>query len=95
MADTPTFTSTPLFGGALSTSIPSTFLDTSDLRQIPDNQEVFIDRDGLASITFDILEQVDTTDVEKALAIHLGEVVEGDAAQVVEMSNSESLQNMP
>jgi len=83
-AFTPTFTTAQLFGGAITASIPSSFIDASNLRQVPDNQEVFVDGDGLASVTFDILEKLETSDVEKAIAIHLSEVVEGDAAEVVE-----------
>jgi Ran-interacting Mog1 protein len=87
-SDSLAFTAAKLFGGAITASIPSTFIDASDLRQIPDNQEVFVDSNGLASITFDILEKVDTSDMEEAIAIHLGEVVEADPAEVVEMSGS-------
>ncbi|KAK9473990.1 uncharacterized protein V1510DRAFT_362206 [Dipodascopsis tothii] len=32
-----------LFGGAIRTSLPAGFLDASDFRQIPDNQEVYVD----------------------------------------------------
>lgn len=32
-----------LFGGAIETAVPSGFLDASDLRQVPDSQEVFLD----------------------------------------------------
>jgi len=94
-SDIPTFTTAELFGGAITASIPSTFLDASTLRQIPDNQEVFVDREGTASITFDILEKIDTNDSEKAIAIHLGEVVEGDPAEVVDMGAGEQLESMP
>jgi hypothetical protein len=89
MATQPTFTTAHLFGGAITSSIPSTFLDASDLRQIPDNQEVFVDKDGTASISFDILEKVEAPDVEQAIAIHLGEVVEHDAAEVVDMGGND------
>lgn len=38
---------TPLFGGALSIVLPgdtdNTYLDVSTFRQVPDNQEVFVD----------------------------------------------------
>ena len=36
--------SKPLFGGAMSSSFPSTgWIDISDVRQVPDNQEIFIE----------------------------------------------------
>ena len=46
-----------LFGGAIEASLPTGFLDASDFRQIPDNQEVFT-ADGATdvSIVFEIVE---------------------------------------
>ncbi|KAL2210636.1 Mog1p/PsbP-like protein [Sarocladium strictum] len=54
----PKYLSTPLFGGALSAEIPAKFADVSKLRQVPDNQEVWIDEEGFTSIIFDITERV-------------------------------------
>ena len=45
---------------------------------MPDNQEVWIDSDGLTSIVFDILERVDKSDDVEALKYHLEDVVEDD-----------------
>jgi len=78
-----TFRTTPLFGGALIADLPSTFLDVSNIRQVPDNQEVYLDKDSLTSIMFDILERVgppgssDATD-GTALTIHLEEIAQSD-----------------
>jgi hypothetical protein len=87
-SDSSSFTIARLFGGAITASIPSTFIDASDLRQIPDEQEVFVDRNGLASITFDILEKADESNLKAATAIHLDEIIEGDAVEVVDLSGS-------
>ena len=66
-----------LFGGALSASLPQTYIDTSNLRQIPDNQEVYLEADGFASITFDLLERVtDRSSDEGALLYHLEELLD-------------------
>lgn len=54
----PRYLSTPLYGGALTADIPEKFADVSKLRQVPDNQEVWIDQDGFTSIIFDITERV-------------------------------------
>ena len=64
------FRSTQLFGGALIVDLPSTFADvryvaqcvalifwlikTSTLRQVPDSQEVYLDKEGYTSIIFDL-----------------------------------------
>jgi len=77
------FRSTPLFAGALIADLPTTFADVSTIRQVPDNQEVYLDKDGFTSIVFDITERVgpagssDETDGE-ALTTHLEEIVESD-----------------
>ncbi|XP_072294502.1 ran guanine nucleotide release factor [Eucyclogobius newberryi] len=46
----------PLFGGALSTVIPSSSTDISTLRDIPDNQEVFAHAHTDQSIIVELLE---------------------------------------
>jgi hypothetical protein len=35
---------TPLYGGSLAIDLPSTYFDVSGIRQIPDHQEVYVDR---------------------------------------------------
>jgi hypothetical protein len=32
-----------IFGGAVTTTLPETWLDASTFRVIPDNQEIFVD----------------------------------------------------
>lgn len=85
------FHTVPLFGGALPCSLPTTFLDVSELRQVPDTQEVFLERDGFTSIVFDVLERVEESHSsapsgrnvnasqadQSALQTHLEDVVEG------------------
>ena len=34
----------PLFGGAITVSLDGDYLDASDMRQVPDNQEVLLSR---------------------------------------------------
>ena len=46
-----------LFGGALEISLPNGAIDASTVRQIPDNQEVFIFRDSDDSWVIEILEE--------------------------------------
>lgn len=51
--------------------------ESSQIREIPDHQEVYLDRDGFTSITIDILERVDhpATD-EEALTYHLLDITD-------------------
>nr|POE98288.1 putative ran guanine nucleotide release factor [Quercus suber] len=58
MAASPT-KSVLLYGGALQVSLPSNFADVSDIRQVPDHQEVWLDSLGFTSVVFDILERVE------------------------------------
>ena len=48
----------PLFGGALTLDVPSTWTDASTLRELPDHQEVFVDNESLRSIIVEILQHV-------------------------------------
>ncbi|KAI9897071.1 hypothetical protein N3K66_008093 [Trichothecium roseum] len=75
--------STPLFGGAIICELPEKFADVSKLRQVPDNQEVWIDKDGFTSIIFDITERVGEAgsgpEIDgRALTTHLEEMVGAD-----------------
>jgi hypothetical protein len=44
---------------------------------VPDHQEVYLDRNGLTSIIFDILARVDEDD-QSALKYHLEDITSGD-----------------
>ncbi|KAK3942082.1 hypothetical protein QBC46DRAFT_457878 [Diplogelasinospora grovesii] len=91
-----TYKSTPLFGGALVCDLPEKFADVSQLRQVPDNQEVWIDKDGFTSIIFDITERVGgkgggLKQDGQALTTHLEELV-GDDADTVKVWNTTETQ---
>ncbi|KAH7394155.1 hypothetical protein DE146DRAFT_617170 [Phaeosphaeria sp. MPI-PUGE-AT-0046c] len=71
------FTNTPLFGGAITAALPSNFADTSQIREVPDHQEVYLDADGYSSIVIEILEYVDKSSDEEALQYHFADLVDG------------------
>lgn len=86
---------TPLFGGAIECDLPANFADVSKLRQVPDAQEVFIDKDGFTSIIFDITERVggpgSSDEIDgKALTTHLEELVGMDADTVKVWNSTET-----
>lgn len=59
----------------------------SKIRQVPDNQEVFIDKDGFTSIIVEITERVggpgSSAEIDgKALSVHLEEIVGSDVEGV-------------
>ncbi|KAL2268462.1 hypothetical protein VTJ83DRAFT_3308 [Remersonia thermophila] len=88
-----TFKKTNLYGGAIVCDLPENFADVSTIRQVPDNQEVYIDQDGFTSIIFDITQRVETsgeTSIERdgrALTVHLEDLV-GDDADTVKVWNT-------
>lgn len=45
-----------LFGGAISTTFPLRFTDVSDIRQVPDHQEVFVDPGRDESLIIELLD---------------------------------------
>ncbi|KAH8819572.1 hypothetical protein F5884DRAFT_659529 [Xylogone sp. PMI_703] len=91
-----TYTSTPLFGGALIVDLPSNFADVSDIRQVPNNQEVFLDKDGFTSIIFDITERVGVAGSGPAidgaaLTTHLEDIVDSDIDTVKVWSTTDTV----
>ncbi|KAK0334187.1 hypothetical protein LTR91_026639 [Friedmanniomyces endolithicus] len=74
----PSYTLTPFYGGALTCLLPSTFTDASELRQVPDNQEVYLDSNGYTSLVVEILESVEKGSDREALEWHLKDITDGE-----------------
>ncbi|XP_043095628.1 ran guanine nucleotide release factor [Puntigrus tetrazona] len=66
--------SRPLFGGALSAVIPHSAQDVSELRQIPDNQEVFAHSQTDQSIIIELLEYQSQVQDADAARYHFEDV---------------------
>ncbi|KAH6809475.1 ran guanine nucleotide release factor [Perilla frutescens var. frutescens] len=49
-------TQRPLFGGAIASTFPRRFQDVSNIRQVPDHQEVFVDPARDESLIFELLD---------------------------------------
>ncbi|CAH8517312.1 unnamed protein product [Schistosoma curassoni] len=81
----------PLFDGAFQCLLPTNVVDASGLRQIPDNQEVFVHPSTSQSITIDILEYVDASNHEDAARMHFDEI---GAANEATDSNISSLRTV-
>ncbi|XP_038642908.1 ran guanine nucleotide release factor [Scyliorhinus canicula] len=76
--------SRPLFGGSFSAIIPPHSMDVSDIREIPDNQEVFIHSGTDQSIVIELLEhQVQVPDQEAA-RYHFADMTSSNDATGVE-----------
>ncbi|KAI9773453.1 MAG: multicopy suppressor of ts gsp1 [Geoglossum simile] len=73
MAD---YNRTDLFGGAIVVDLPNGYIDVR-IRQVPDNQEVYVDNTGFSSISFDLTERSEsiTTD-DAALQLQLEDILD-------------------
>ncbi|KAL6944879.1 hypothetical protein ACO0QE_002321 [Hanseniaspora vineae] len=85
MPDSTKLVTQPLYGGAIELLLPKGYMDVSQIREIPDNQEVFVnDNDiqstssnsGNESIIVELMESVDVKDGEAALIEHCKEIVD-------------------
>ena len=69
----------------------------SNIRQVPDNQEVYLDKNGFTSLTFDITERVSHLSTDKeALEYHFADIVaENDTKNISSISENAELSNFP
>ena len=70
-----TYTSRDLYGGAITVELPKEYIDASDLRQVPDHQEVFLSPTTLTSIIFEINEFVQKQNDAAAVHFHFKDVI--------------------
>ncbi|TDL27521.1 Mog1p/PsbP-like protein [Rickenella mellea] len=70
-----------LFGGAISIVLPTNLLDASDIRQVPDTQEVFVSRDSDISFVVEILERVPIQNPDEAARFHFDSLAHDNDAQ--------------
>ncbi|KDQ59449.1 hypothetical protein JAAARDRAFT_205498 [Jaapia argillacea MUCL 33604] len=70
----------PLFGGAIIADFPTDLLDASDIREVPDSQEVFLYRSSSVSIIVEILQGVDEADPLSAARFHFDSLATDNAA---------------
>ncbi|KAG9469510.1 hypothetical protein GDO78_020345, partial [Eleutherodactylus coqui] len=71
----------PLFGGAFSAVLPTNIQDISDLREIPDNQEVFAHAATDQSIIVELLEYQEGMSDPEAARYHFEDVAASNDAQ--------------
>ena len=64
-----TLQQTPLFGGAMTCLLPSSFEDISVYRTVPDHQEVFVDKESNTAVTIEILARDDEVSTPTGVCI--------------------------
>jgi hypothetical protein len=80
-----------LFGGAIVGDLSVNFSDASNFRQVPDNQEVFVDGD--VSIIIELLEQETSVSGLPAIQYHFRELAESNAATEMTVISEADLSN--
>ncbi|KAJ3556637.1 hypothetical protein NM688_g1917 [Phlebia brevispora] len=69
-----------LFGGAITVNIPTILIDASNLRQIPDTQEVFLHPKSGESLIVEVLQSVDRPDPQEAAKFHFESLAHDNSA---------------
>lgn len=73
--------SRPLFGGAMSALLPNHVIDISEVREIPDNQEVFAHAHTDQSLIVELLEYQAQVADENAAVYHFQDIAGSNKAQ--------------
>ncbi|KAH9562353.1 hypothetical protein CY35_05G067700 [Sphagnum magellanicum] len=83
------FAARPLFGGAIMCCIPANFHDVSNVREVPNNQEAFVDPNRDESIIVELLELKDTVVDERSSRWFLQDLaIEQDSEQSLAIAKS-------
>ncbi|KAI0781146.1 Mog1p/PsbP-like protein [Trametes elegans] len=82
-----------LFGGAITAILPTTLLDASDFRQVPDTQEVYLSPTSGVSIIVEVLQSVDATDLREAAGQHFDALAHDNDAKSQNVNETTDLAN--
>ncbi|KAL8831260.1 MAG: hypothetical protein Q9170_005379 [Blastenia crenularia] len=91
-----TFDNKQLFGGAVVANLPKSYADVSNIREVPDHQEIYLDASGFSSIIVEINERVSqpSTD-EEALKFHFQDIVDDQDASRIWHTDVAHLSHFP
>ncbi|KAL8675405.1 MAG: hypothetical protein Q9168_000236 [Polycauliona sp. 1 TL-2023] len=68
---------TDLFGGAITATFPASYADVSNIREVPDHQEIYLDASGFSSVIIEIAERVShPPGDQEALKFHFEDIVD-------------------
>ncbi|KAL8909314.1 MAG: hypothetical protein Q9207_000324 [Kuettlingeria erythrocarpa] len=89
------FRPTELFGGAITVALPDRYADVSNIREVPDHQEIYLDASGFNSIIVEIAERVSepSTD-EEALKFHFHDIVDEHDTSSIYHTGAANLANL-
>ena len=78
-----------LFGGAIICALPISFEDVSVLRQVPDHQEVFVDKDTELSLIVELLSYDESVSDERAASHYFEDLSQCNEAQESRIESTE------
>lgn len=76
-------------------SLPADLIDASDLRQVPNTQEVFLSKDTDISYIIEVLERVEAGDGVEAVKFHFDALADDNDAKKREIEVTEGPQTHP
>ncbi|KAJ3511681.1 hypothetical protein NLJ89_g3954 [Agrocybe chaxingu] len=82
-----------LFGGAITVRTAPDLVDASDLRQVPDTQEVFMYPDSSVSIIVEILQQVESSNLDDAIRFHFDSLAHDNSARSIRVERIFTIPN--
>ncbi|KAF9438380.1 hypothetical protein BGZ76_008291 [Entomortierella beljakovae] len=82
-----------LFGGAITLDLPRKFEDISNIREVPDHQEVFVNVDEDQSVIVEVLELAADASDEACAAFHYQQLAEDNDAEDSSTVQSVSILN--
>ncbi|KAL8928553.1 MAG: hypothetical protein Q9208_001787 [Pyrenodesmia sp. 3 TL-2023] len=85
-----------LFGGAITVDLPDRYADVSNIREVPDHQEIYLDASGFSSIIIEVAERVSEPSAdEEALKFHFHDVVDEHDTSSIYHTGAAKLANFP
>ncbi|KAF9203780.1 hypothetical protein BGZ49_006049 [Haplosporangium sp. Z 27] len=82
-----------LYGGAITLNLPRKFENISNIREVPDHQEVFVNVDEDQSVIVEILELAAEANDEGCAAFHYQQLAEDNDAEDASIIQSVSILN--
>lgn len=87
----------PLYGGHFAINLiggSEIYEDASTIREVPDNQEVFVGKNDDRSVIIDLLERVSSADLKDAMTEHLEDILSDLANSVIEPDDTVTRNDM-
>ncbi|PCH38331.1 Mog1p/PsbP-like protein [Wolfiporia cocos MD-104 SS10] len=85
----------PLFGGAITITLPTELVDASDFRQVPDTQEVYLYPNSGISVIVEVLQSVNRKDMDGIARFHFDALAHDNDAEGQSVLDITCLSDIP